>query len=567
MINTKSKKSQRLAIVDNSRCKPKDCSHECMKKCPSNSHGKKCIDIEDSGPKGKAIIAENMCIGCGICVKVCPFNAIMIVNLPDETQNIAVHQYGKNGFSLYGFPLLRTGQVMGVLGANGIGKSTMVKILSGEIVPNFKLDKKPESIMPHIRKFGASVKNYFTTLHGRSKIVIKHQDMQYYVDKDSDLSYLSGGERQLKVCKQIADTESDVYIFDEPTNYLDVKQRLIVARIIQNLCNDNRFVIVIDHDISFLDYACDMISIIYGVSAAYGIVSKPYKTADGINNYFEGYLPAENIRFRRKPFTYGRNLENIDQELISNPTDLNYLDVYVQYDGFKLYVPAGIVPCQSSVTILLGENGTGKTTFLKELHDQLKITVSVKSQYPKFASIKSGCTVKELLFNHAVKATTDQMFRSDVVKPLNIDAIMDKRVKELSGGEQQRLAIVCCLSQESEFYFLDEPSAMLDIEQRVNLCKVITRFVSHTRKAVFIVEHDISVVLSISRDLNSHVIVFDKEHSKASKPMNMQNGINIFLKSLDVTFRRSELYRRHRINKLGSVTDNEQRKLGRYFMD
>jgi ATP-binding cassette subfamily E protein 1 len=311
----------------------------------------------------------------------------------------------------------------------------------------------------------------------------------------------------------------------------------------------------------------------YGVAGAYGVASVSYTAPEAINHYLDGYLPTENMRFRAEPFAYCRNLENLDIELLKSATDFSYPDIDITHPGFILHTIAGVVPSHSSVTIILGENGTGKTSFLKAIQEQLGLSISVKSQYPKFNNVKDDCTVRTLLATYACKAIIDPMFRSDVVKTLDVDSLMDKQLRTLSGGEQQRIAVVCCLAQEKDLYILDEPSAMLDIEQRVNLTKVVKRYIYHNRKAAFIVEHDISVALAIGKELNSHVIVFDKDerdgvrYSVASSPMNMQQGMNEFLKILGVTFRRNEKYKRHRINKLDSSKDIQQRKSGHYFVD
>lgn len=568
----------RIAIVSHEKCKPHKCQRECERGCPVNGQGKHCIDIEDIRPKvRKAKISEALCIGCGICEKVCPFSAIRIVNLPEELPRDVVHRYGTNGFRLYRLPLLPTGCVMGLLGPNGIGKSTIVRLLTGELSPNFEEpgELPAATILPRMKRLGSQLHKYFKAQQGGLRVAVKHQDMQYYVDSCPEHAHLSGGEQQLRVCRETAQTPADVYIFDEPTNYLDVRQRLHVAEIIHGLVRDNRYVIVIDHDICFMDYCCDKISLMYGMPGAYGVVSKPYSTAEGINAYLEGYLPSENVRFRDEPFTYTRNLEGLDVELLSDTGDLTYPSAHIEYPatettpGFELIVEGGTVPSNASVTIILGENGSGKTSFLKHLHQTLGLSMSVKSQYPKFAQIKKGHTVRMLLHKYATRAQTDPMFISDVVRPLNINTIMDKEVCSLSGGEQQRLALTCCLAKDCDLYILDEPSAMLDIEQRVNLSKVIKRYVFHNRKAVFMVEHDISVALAVSKEVNARVINFNrgKYGADATHPHNMHSGMDIFLCNLGVTFRRNEKSRRHRINRPGSSKDIEQKKAGKYFVD
>ena len=61
----------RIAIVNSEKCKPKKCGHECKKTCPVNKTGKLCIELT---PASKAVfVSESLCIGCGMCVKRCPF--------------------------------------------------------------------------------------------------------------------------------------------------------------------------------------------------------------------------------------------------------------------------------------------------------------------------------------------------------------------------------------------------------------------------------------------------------------------------------------------------------------
>jgi ATP-binding cassette subfamily E protein 1 len=125
-------KLTRVAIVKEDKCKPKKCHQECRRNCPVVKLGKQCIEVT---PNSKlCFISEELCIGCGICVKKCPFEAISIINLPKSLDTEQTHRYGPNSFKLHRLPMPRPGQVLGLVGTNGIGKSTALKILAGELM-------------------------------------------------------------------------------------------------------------------------------------------------------------------------------------------------------------------------------------------------------------------------------------------------------------------------------------------------------------------------------------------------------------------------------------------------
>lgn len=96
--------------------------------------GKLCIEVDPSSKI--AFISEDLCIGCGICPKKCPFEAIQIINLPTNLEKDTTHRYAANAFKLHRLPIPRPGQVLGLVGTNGIGKSTALKILAGKLKPN-----------------------------------------------------------------------------------------------------------------------------------------------------------------------------------------------------------------------------------------------------------------------------------------------------------------------------------------------------------------------------------------------------------------------------------------------
>lgn len=541
----------RLAIVDKDRCKPTKCAKECIAKCPSNASGKVCVELDIEDTK-KAKISEQHCIGCGICEKVCPFHAISIVNIPVEVKNDLSFRYSKNGFCLYRLPSLKPNLILGIIGENGIGKSTIVKILSKEL----NISEFPYKIDKSLIKIFESIRN----------IAVKPQ----HIDSDDQIS---GGEMQMKAIKQTIATEADMYIFDEPSNFLDVKQRLHAADLISSLKKENKFVLVIDHDLNFMDYCCDYISLMFGKPACYGIISnRAFPSAEAINYYLNGYLPNENIKFRKESFSYNRSLQGdlSGVEIPESKSDLMYPAMKIQNNkNFKLITTEGKIPINCSITVILGENGVGKTTFIKNLKDHIGVSISVKNQYPKFGLIKEKQTVKSFLEKYAARTFTDEIFKIDVVKAFGIEMLMNKYVNHLSGGEQQRLAIITCLAQDRELYILDEPSALLDIQQRINFTKAIKRFILHNQKAAIIIEHDISMALAIGKELHSQMIVFEKKEKEcvSSGIMTVKDAMNKFLEILDITFRLDQKYKTHRTNKKNSVKDTEQRKCKQFFVD
>jgi ATP-binding cassette subfamily E protein 1 len=224
--------------------------------------------------------------------------------------------------------------------------------------------------------------------------------------------------------------------------------------------------------------------------------------------------------------------------------------------SFKLNIEAGEFT-DSEIIVLLGENGTGKTTFVRMLAGLLKSDEQAKleeegfeyeaslagvpdlnvSYKPQKISPKFQGTVRQLLHKRVRDAYVHPQFVSDVMKPLVIDNIIDNGVQNLSGGELQRLAIVLALGAPADVYLIDEPSAYLDSEQRINCAKVIKRFIMHSKKTAFIVEHDFIMATYLA----DRVVVYHGEpgiEATASAPQSLLSGMNMFLKSLEVTFRR-----------------------------
>ncbi|XP_012550247.3 ribonuclease L inhibitor homolog isoform X1 [Bombyx mori] len=593
-------KLTRIAIVNADRCKPKRCRQECKKSCPVVRMGKLCIEVT---PNDKiATISEELCIGCGICVKKCPFDAITIINIPSNLEKHTTHRYSKNSFKLHRLPIPRPGEVLGLVGQNGIGKSTALKILAGKQKPNLGRYTDPpdwQEILAHFR--GSELQNYFTKiLEDDLKALIKPQ----YVDqipkavkgtvgqlldkkdemknqsvicrmldlshiRDREIAALSGGELQRFACAMVCIQNGDIFMFDEPSSYLDVKQRLNAARTIRSLIHPDKFIIVVEHDLSVLDYLSDFICCLYGVPGAYGVVTMPFSVREGINIFLDGFVPTENMRFRTESLVF-KVAESATEEEIKRMNHYEYPEMSKMMGDFGLRVMPGEFS-DSEILVLLGENGTGKTTFIRMLAGNLEpdegsgqlpqLHISYK---PQKISPKSQGLVRSLLHDKIRDAYIHPQFLTDVMKPMKIEEIMDQEVQNLSGGELQRVALVLCLGKPADVYLIDEPSAYLDSEQRLVAAKVIKRFILHAKRTGFVVEHDFIMATYLA----DRVIVFEgtpSSNATAHAPQSLLNGMNKFLELLGITFRRDPNNFRPRINKHASVKDIEQKRAGQYF--
>ena len=357
-------------------------------------------------------------------------------------------------------------------------------------------------------------------------------------------------------------------MFDEPSSFLDVKQRLAAARMIRSLLRPDDYVIVVEHDLSVLDYLSDFICVLYGKPAVYGVVTLPSSVREGINIFLDGNIPTENLRFREESLQF-RIAEAGDEFLTDKSNAYGYPKMSKTMGDFHLTVEAGQFT-DSEIIVMMGENGTGKTTFCKMLAGALQpddgkkvppMNISMKPQKitPKFTG-----TVRQLFFKKIKAAFLSPQFQTDVYKPLKMDDFIDQEVQNLSGGELQRVAIVLALGMPADIYLIDEPSAYLDSEQRIVAARVIKRFIMHAKKTAFVVEHDFVMATYLA----DRVIVFDGQpavHARARAPESLLTGCNSFLKNLDVTFRRDPNSYRPRINKYNSQLDQEQKLSGNYF--
>ncbi|MEK0329802.1 MAG: ribosome biogenesis/translation initiation ATPase RLI [Nitrosopumilus sp.] len=591
--------THRVAVLDQDLCQPKKCGLECIKYCPINKSGADCIVISEESKKAQ--IDEDICNGCGICVKVCPFDAITIVNLASELATDKIHQYGPNSFRLFKLPTPRKGEVVGLLGRNGMGKSTVINILSGNLKPNLGRYENPPEWNEILKYYsGTELKQHFEKIEqkqirasikpqqvhhiaqafdgtgkellekyderGISKALIKELGLENSMEQN--LKELSGGELQRIAVAATASKDTEFYFFDEPSSYNDVFQRIGVARVIQSLAKIGKSVMVVEHDLTLLDFLSDYIEVLYGEPAAYGIVSSVLSTKVGINVFLDGYLPAENVRFRDKKFSF--DVSSSSTDIFQEGNDVvTYPKLEKKYPSFTVTIEPGRVR-KGEVLGIMGANALGKTTMMKmiagvEKPDSGSIDKKIKIAYkPQYLQNDIDMEVVALLDKANDNPVEGSLEEEQILEPLKIKKLYNKSIKNLSGGELQKVAVVSCLLQKADLYALDEPSAFLDVEDRIVVAKFLQKFVRSFGKSAIVIDHDLQLMDLVSDTM----IIFEGESGisgQATSPMPKADAMNRFLKSLDMTFRRDEKSFRPRVNKLESRLDKNQKASGNYY--
>ena len=548
---------------------------------------------------GKPHISESLCIGCGICINKCPHDALIIENLPSELETDMIHRYSMNGFRLFRLPTPSKESVVGILGPNGMGKSTAISALSGRIVPNLgdwlNQEADWDDVVDSLPK--GELRDFFIAVQkGAVRVAVKPQnvdklpkrisgtvaDLLGKVDErglleettrslgidhlmQRTVQQLSGGELQRMAIAATILRDVDVYFFDEPSSYLDIHERMRIVRIIQDLAQTKR-VIVIEHDLAVLDVLADLIHIVYGKKGAFGIFTPARSTRQAINSYLDGFLPEENVRIRDKPIKF---LRHRDRSVEIGTPVVSWGGLEKTLGEFHLTSGDGAVH-RSEVVGVVGSNGTGKSTMIKILageheYDAGWVTADATISYkPQHIDVDIDGSVQLWLDSELGPRWRSGEFNVNVIKALGIDQLLPKRVKKLSGGERQAVSIAVCLGRDADLYLLDEPSAHLDANARMEAAKAIRRTMEANEKSAFVIDHDVYFIDIVSDSL----LVFEGQggvEGRATGPYRLREGMNRFLAGVDVTFRRDHDSRRPRINKNESRKDREQRNSGDYY--
>ena len=586
--------SMRIVVLDDERCQPNMPAFDYLTKYAGMCGGE-CIQYTDKKWK----ILESACPVCFTRAKLCPGDAVKVINLPTELETDMIHRYSLNGFRLFRLPTPTKENVVGILGPNGMGKSTAFNALAGRMIPNLGDWTKKDTVWDDViatlprgelRDFFVSVKNdeikvalkpqnidrLPKRVKGSVETLLRSVDERNLFDElintlgiekllKRTIDQLSGGELQrIAICATML-RDADVYFFDEPSSYLDIYERMRIVGIIQDLAKTKR-VIVIEHDLAILDVLADLVHIVYGKKGAFGIFTPARSTRTAINAYLDGYLVEENVRIRDKPIRFLKHYDRRGEK--GNPV-VQWGGIKKELGDFTLTTGDGAVH-RSEVVGVVGSNGTGKSTMIKILagentYDEGWVTEGATISYkPQHIDVDIDCTVQMWLDSELGMRWRSGEFNVNVIRSLGIEPLLPKRVKKLSGGERQAVSIALCLGRDADLYLLDEPSAHLDANARMEAAKAIRRTMEANEKSAFVIDHDVYFIDIVSDSL----LVFEGEggvEGKAMGPYSLRDGMNRFLNDVNITFRRDHDSKRPRINKSESRKDREQREVGDFY--
>ncbi|MEM2079884.1 MAG: ATP-binding cassette domain-containing protein, partial [Nitrososphaerota archaeon] len=260
--------------------------------------------------------------------------------------------------------------------------------------------------------------------------------------------------------------------------------------------------------------------------------------------------------------------------------ELGYKQIYLTWsdmikvlDSFTLRAGQGEMRVGEVVGVV-GPNGIGKTTFARLIVGEIEpdygyvpfrgLRISYKPQYIKGETFPWEYVGDALESVAKDGIASSEWFTEEVIRKFKLHKLKEKRIKELSGGELQKFSIAIALARDSELYVLDEPSAFLDVDERLAVAKAIRKIIEGRKTACLVIDHDLMLIDYIS----DRLIVFSGEPGISGQsigPVDVRKGMNMLLKELEVTFRRDVKTGRPRVNKPDSYLDRYLKSVGEYY--
>jgi ATP-binding cassette subfamily E protein 1 len=225
---------------------------------------------------------------------------------------------------------IRKGEILGLVGKNALGKSTFVKMLVGEEKADegerlpLRVSYKPQ----YITAEQVQVADLFAG-KDLSQMIFEDCKRRLGVGKfmDKMLTELSGGELQRVALTLALSQQADIYLFDEPSAFLDIEQRFEFAALLRKTISESdKAAFVVDHDIVFIDAIANRLIVFEGKSSVKGHASAPLNKRMGMN----GFLKVAGITMRRDKDT---NRPRINKPGSQLDTEQKASGEYFYHDG------------------------------------------------------------------------------------------------------------------------------------------------------------------------------------------------------------------------------------------
>ncbi|CAN7077812.1 unnamed protein product [Brassica oleracea var. botrytis] len=315
-------------------------------------------EINAAKSAGRAVLSSRLVLRFSdVKSQKSPFQAIQIINLPKDLEKDTIHCYNSNGFKLHRVPVPRPGK----LSKSWLEKSNQtladtIILLIGMKFGSLPWIRETKGMCYEATTCGCYEKIAKGTLgmvlekleeRGMMSEICDAMDLNHLLDREA--TQVSGGELQRFLIAAVCLKKPDIYVFNKPSNFLDVRQRLRAAEVICSLLKHDKFGSIIS------------------LPTAYGVVTLPFSVREGINVFLAGFVPTENFRFRDESLTFKVSDKTQESEgKVKSYARYKYPNMCKKLGNFKLDVMEGEFTA-SQIIVMLGENGTGKTIFIRTL--------------------------------------------------------------------------------------------------------------------------------------------------------------------------------------------------------
>ena len=442
---------------------------------------------------------------------------------------------------------IESGECVVLAGESGSGKTTISKLING-LIPLYQSgtmagdvllgDKNTADMtLAEISKYVGSVfqnpRSQFFNVDTDSEIAfgcenlgVEPEEIRRRIDKTvkdfhlesllgRNIFHLSGGEKQKIACASVNATDPDIFVLDEPSANLDLKNVDDLTEIIKLWKSRGKTVVVVEHRLHYLRDVADRIVYVKDgrvecewTPAELEAKGPEYAASLGLRSLNLNALGVKGDARLRGHDTHTCH-SRLDRESPSVKITFRNLTFSYQKKFPILDIPELSLP-KGKITALLGHNGAGKST-LAQLVCGLRGSWSQKRAARKLGTYLIMQDVNHQLFTESVLDEVllgmhpkDETAAFEILESLNLKNYAEKHPMALSGGQKQRVAIASGVSSNRNLIVFDEPTSGLDYRQMLAVSATL-KALANRGKTLFVITHDPELVLNCCH----HVIRMD----------------------------------------------------------